>query len=310
MIYEDGRLPEAIFKRPQNGPVVTKRNVAQEARKAKAPCTVKQEFDPYSGPSSLHLTLPGEGYVVAGEGFGELVVGEAFSVEETIIGGEEDAKSPVPADQGDPEDWMQDEGAPSSAIQVLHQSENDKDSDTLSNADSTVGKRGEGEGREGREEGARQKDGVRRGKRALRSVKKVMMSDEEGSGYESVGDEDTWTKQRKSEKMRRYNRRKQLVNPGEVEVPGAKEISEEFCSFMINNKERAQGTAKSYASTLFHRKDNKSLLSYLSGINDNFHAANLTNFEDDTGAYVLAPAPTDWVYAVLPSHDPVFSSQQ
>ena len=289
-------MPEAIWTRPADGPVITERmQKVLDRRAQKSSHTVKQESDPYSGPSSLFVTLPGTDITVEGEGIGDVVVSPAFSVEEGNIGDED-------KDQGDTEDRIQDELASHLATENLDQEEEDKESDTLSNADSTVRNRAE--------EGAKPKDEVTTVKRTLRSTKKTVTLNEEVSGYESDGDEESWSTQRKSEKMRRYNKRNQLIKPGEVEVPGTKELSEEFCSFMINHKERKSGTAKAYAHPLFHRQDNKSLMSYLRGLNKNFQAGDLTNFEDDTGAYVLAPAPTDWVYTVLPSHNLFFSSQQ
>ena len=138
----------------------------------------------------------------------------------------------------------------------------------------------------------------------------MLVDEEGGSGYESNADENTYTNQRRSERIKRHKKRKLLVNPGEVEVPGTKELSDEFSSYVVDNRELRASTAKAYGNLLFHRRDNKSLLSYLRGLDKNFHAANLTNFEDDTGAYVLAPLGTDYVYAAIPGVHPRDSSQQ
>ena len=205
----------------------------------------------------------------------------------------------------------------------------EKDSDTLSNAESTAGgstKNGtktksmtddlgtgiepDQNSQELSSAGSKSKGKVLQKSWDLRSQQKILAPKEDASEYESDGDDNTWTQMRRSNKMKRYNGREELVNSGKVVVPGSEEMHEEFRSYVMNVKHHQKATAVAYSLHLFLRKDNKSLLSYCSGQNDNFHASNLTNFEDDTGVYVQVPSHTDWVYGVLPSKDPRQSSQQ
>ena len=173
-----------------------------------------------------------------------------------------------------------------------------EEKDSNSNADSTAGE-------------SKRED--KKTKYSLRPKHRSPELNGEASGYESEGDDATWTEKRRSSKMNRYKGREELVTSGKVQVSGSKDMSDEFRNFLLNVKNLQKATADSYCLHLFLRKDDKSLLSHCrtySGQNNDFHAANMTNFEDDTGIYVQVPSHTDWVYSVLPSKDPLYSSLQ
>ena len=92
------------------------------------------------------------------------------------------------------------------------------------------------------------------------------------------------------------------------QLSGNAEVAEEFSTTM--RKSLGEGTVKQYATNLFSRSDDKSLLKFLTDTyGPEFRATMLTAFGQVQG-WICVPTVEDWVSFAFPGKADVDASQQ
>lgn len=128
--------------------------------------------------------------------------------------------------------------------------------------------------------------------------------------YKEKGDKPEWTEEMSSGRNQRWAKRAALAKESVplYQLSGNAEVAEEFSTTM--RKSLGEGTVKQYATNLFSRSDDKSLLKFLTDTyGPEFRATMLTAFGQVQG-WICVPTVEDWVSFAFPGKADVDASQQ